>query len=59
MSKDFQLVKVVSGNSGSKRITIPKDVVRKLGLENTDYVAMIVESDKRATIMPAEVSIRK
>lgn len=55
MSKSFQLVKVVSGNSGSKRITIPKEIVEKLGLDNADYVAVAYEGNKKATIRPARV----
>jgi len=57
VSKNFQLVKLVSGNSGSKRITIPREIVKKLGLENTDYVAMRVEGDKKGTFVPAKVVV--
>lgn len=59
MSKSFLLVKVVSGNSGSKRITIPKEIVKKLGLDNIEYVAVTYEGNKRATIKPAKVVIQE
>ena len=59
MSKDLRLIKLVSGNAGSKRITIPKDIVEKLGLCNSDYVAMMYEGNKKAVIAPAKISIEK
>ena len=59
MSNDLRLIKLVSGNAGSKRITIPKDIVEKLGLCNSDYVAMVYEGDKKAIIAPAKVSIEE
>ena len=57
MSEPFQLVKLVSGNSGSKRITIPKEVVKQLGLSNAKYVVMTCNGQKKATIAPAKVVI--
>lgn len=57
MTRTFQLVKVVSGNSGSKRITIPKNIVKKLGLDDTDYVAVTYDGDKKVTIAPAKVIV--
>lgn len=59
MSKNFRLVKLVSGNSGSKRITIPKEIVEKLELKDVDYVAVIYEGNKKATIAPAKVVIKE
>lgn len=57
MNDRFRLVKVVSGNSGSKRITIPRDIVEKLGLDNTAYVAVTYEGNKKAMIAPAKVVV--
>lgn len=57
MSKNFQLIKLVSGNSGSKRITIPKDIVEKLELEDIDYVAVKYEGNKKITISPAQITV--
>jgi antitoxin component of MazEF toxin-antitoxin module len=57
MSNDLRLIKLVSGNAGSKRITIPKDIVEKLGLCNSEYVAMKYEGNKKAVIAPAKVTI--
>lgn len=54
---DFQLVKLVSGNAGSKRITIPKEIVEKLGLKDADYVAVKYEGKKKASITPAKIVI--
>lgn len=54
---DFQLVKLVSGNAGSKRITIPKEIVEKLGLKHADYVAVRYEGKRKASITPAKVVI--
>lgn len=59
MGKDFQLVKLVSGNSGSKRITIPKEIVEKLELKNTEYVALRFEGKKKATLSPVKVVIEE
>lgn len=57
MSDSFRLVKVVSGNSGSKRITIPKEIVEKLRLDNVDYVAMTCEGNKKASFAPAKITV--
>jgi len=59
MSRNLRLVKLVSGNRGSKRITIPKEIVEKLELEDVDYVAVIYEGNKKATIAPAEVTLKE
>lgn len=59
VSKSFRLVKLVSGNSGSKRITIPKELVEKLELENTDYVALTYEGHRKATLAPARVIVEE
>jgi bifunctional DNA-binding transcriptional regulator/antitoxin component of YhaV-PrlF toxin-antitoxin module len=59
MSDTFRLVKLVSGNAGSKRITIPKEIVDKMGINDADYVAMTYEGNKKATISPAKVTIEK
>jgi bifunctional DNA-binding transcriptional regulator/antitoxin component of YhaV-PrlF toxin-antitoxin module len=59
MSNDFLLVKLVSGNAGSKRITIPKEIVNKLGINDADYVAMMYEGNKKAYITPAKVTVEK
>lgn len=59
MSDTFHLVKLVSGNAGSKRITIPKEIVDKLGIGNAEYVAMIYEGNKKATVAPAKITIEK
>lgn len=57
MNDRFRLVKVVSGNSGSKRITIPRDIVEKLGLDDADYVAVTYKGNKKAMIAPAKVIV--
>jgi len=57
VTENFHLVKLVSGNGGSKRITIPKKIVEKLGLNNADYVAVIYEGNKKASIAPAKVTV--
>jgi bifunctional DNA-binding transcriptional regulator/antitoxin component of YhaV-PrlF toxin-antitoxin module len=59
MSNDFHLVKLVSGNAGSKRITIPKEIVDKLGINDADYVALMYEGNKKAYIAPAKVTVEK
>ncbi len=59
MSDDLHLIKLVSGNAGSKRITIPKEIVEKLGISNSDYVAMVYKGNKKALIAPARVTIEK
>lgn len=59
MGDNFYLVKLVSGNAGSKRITIPKEIVDKLGINNADYVAVVYEGSKKASIAPAKVTIEK
>ena len=57
LSGNFRLVKLVSGNAGSKRITIPKDIVEKLGLKDADYVAVTYEGNRKASIAPAKVTV--
>lgn len=59
MSDTFRLVKLVSGNAGSKRITIPKEIVDKLGIGDADYIAMTYEGNKKAIIAPAKITIEK
>lgn len=59
MSEHFQLVRLVSGNSGSKRITIPKEIVEKLELHDAKYVAVMYEGNKRAIITPVKVVIQE
>jgi len=59
MSGRFQLVKLVSGNSGSKRITIPKEIVEKLKLKDAEYVAVKYEGNNRAVITPVKVVIQQ
>lgn len=52
---NYQLVKLVSGNGGSKRVTIPKDIVEKLCMKDTKYVAIAVGQGNHVVIAPVSV----
>ena len=54
-----KLVKVVAGNRGSRRITIPKEICEKLELEDDDYVVVSYNGNKTALITPVEIKKRK
>ncbi len=59
MDKLEKLVKVVSAQNGSKRITIPKEISEKMNLKNEDYVIVRYENDRRLIVAPAEITMRK
>ena len=54
-----KLIKVVAGNRGSKRITIPKEICEKLELKDDDYVVVSYNGNKTALIAPVEIKRRK
>lgn len=53
LPKEYKLVRVISVGSGSKSITIPADLVKKV-LGGIDYVA-IYEQDNKLVIQPVEL----
>jgi len=57
LAQNFQLVKLVEGNAGSKRITIPKEIVQKMKIEKADYVAIVYEEERKASIFPVTLII--
>ena len=54
-----KLIKVVAGNRGSKRITIPKEICEKLDLKDDDYVVVSYNGNKTALIAPVDIKKRK
>ena len=39
-------------------MTIPKDIVDKLELNDVEYVAVTYEGNKKATITPAKITVQ-
>jgi hypothetical protein len=46
-------VKLVKGNKGSIRVTIPKELVASLGLDKFEWVSMTEEPVRRIIMSPA------
>ena len=54
MGELAKIIKVVSGASGSKRITIPKEISERIGLKGGDYVIVKYEGKNRILIQPVK-----
>ena len=57
--KSFELVKIVTGNSGSGRVTIPKNYLKELEVEPGEYIMSYVRKIKIPKNVAMDVGCKK